>query len=364
MATDPKILKLVSSLQKSVKELKEKDLIKVEPKENIPVLDIPVPEVKEKKRFFFFKGKKQDILPPIKPEELLEIPKPKLDIKKEIEKEVFALDDKIIPEKDLKDNKFYMEVPVYDYLWSYKYKRKLFGLIPFMFIGRKVLTKVMHKRAKLVLKKPEKYVKVRFKLLNDRVIEFPVIASLLGFEFKRGKYLFDEGSKYETIQGQQLIPTYDFHESLVIPIKQRLRVVKEMHDYLLTYDKILKKNLTNSTSESLKKDKRILHLLNNYEDMLRTSKEFVIPSDDIRDILESGNITETENIYNPQTLHRYLKADFIQQLVKGQLVKIVKIIFWIIIVVLLILVIVLILNIFTSLQISGAFEQLTATTGG
>lgn len=278
----------------------------------------------------------------------------KQDIQEELQKDPLILDEKIVTENDLKDNKYYVEADPYDYLVSYKYKRK-------WFIGKKILTKVYHKKRKQVLKKPERFVKVRFKLLNDRVVEFPVIASLIGFVFNKGKYLFDEQTKYETIQGQELIPTYDFHESLVLPIKQRLRIVKELKDYLENYDKKLKKSLmTDKIKDSLKKDARILLLLNNYEAMLKHSQEHIIPTDEIKDILESGNITETENIVNPQTLNRYLKSDFIQQLVKGTLTKLVKIMFWIIIVIGLISFIILILSIVTTVQITGVFDQLTA----
>lgn len=288
-------------------------------------------------------------------------------------------DDKLISEQDLKDNKFYAEVDPYDYLWSYKYKRKWYFLW-------KQWVKVPHKKRKAVTKHPDKYVKVRFKLMNDRVVEFPVIASLIGFTYKKGKYLFDEQTKYETIQGQQLIPTYDFHETLVLPIKQRIRLVKELSEFLDGYDKTLQKQVFSGKTtdkkkqlkkysdmlkkahdftpddmvrmrNSFKKDKRILEILENFEDKLKSSQDFIIPTDEIKDILESGNITETENIVNPQTLARYLKADFIQQLVKGALTKLVKIIFWIMIIILLITVIDFVLDIITTTQISGVFEQ-------
>lgn len=272
-----------------------------------------------------------------------------------VKEELLRDNEIILKEDELKDTKFYAEVEPYDYLYNYKYKRKFFVLW-------KRRVKVAAKKRNKVFRKPEKFVKVRFKLLNDRVVEFPVIASLIGFVFNKGKYLFDEGAKYETIQGQELIPTYDFHEALVLPIKQRLTIVKELQNYLHEYDKRLRKAF--NVDESLKKDARILQLLKNYEDMLKLPTKNRLPVDDIKDILESGNITETENIVNPHTLHRYLKSDFIQQLVKGALTKLVKIIFWVVIAMLLILVIDLIIDIVSTLQITGAFEKLAGATSG
>ena len=269
--------------------------------------------------------------------------------------ETLILDNEIVVTKEqLKYKKFYTEVEPYDYLYSYKYKRK-WGIL------WKRRVKVAHRKRSKVLRKPEKFVKVRFKLLNDRVVEFPVIASLIGFVFHSGKYLFDETAKYETIQGQELIPTYDFNEALNLPIKQRLRPVKELQEYLVEYDKRLKKDVfSDKLRPSLTKDKRMLELLHRYDDMLKSPQMPNFPVDMIKDIFESGDITETENMVNPQTLHRYLKSDFIQQLVKGALTKIVKIIFWIVVIVLLIIVIDLIVGIINTVQISGVFDNINS----
>jgi len=270
--------------------------------------------------------------------------------------EVMGLDTRVVRISEMKADKFYVEVDPYDYLSVYKMKK--FFFLPFT--GR--MTKVPHPKRRKVWKRPDKFVKVRFKLLNDRVVEFPVIASLVGFMFRKGKYLFDESAKYETIQGQELIPTYDFHEALDIPVKVRLRMNNSLLNYIEQHDHNLKKQVYGEgLKESLKKDRRLLQLIENYEEMLKNPIKADIHSDEIKDVLESGNVSETENIYNPHTLHRYLKSDFIQQLVKGVLAKLIKIIFWILILIGLAVIVILVLNVITTLQLSGFFEQIQGT---
>ncbi len=266
----------------------------------------------------------------------------------------YTLDQKLIKESDLKNNKFYTEVSPYDYLHTVKYVRRTF--LPFLW---KIVT-VRHKLARKLNKKPEKYVKVRFKLLNDKVKEFPVIASHVGFMFNKGKYLFDEGAKYETIQGGEIIPTYDFHEALVLPVKVRLRMHKEIIDYLDQNElKFKKKGMKISDiKDNLKLDSKLLDYLKNYEEVFKKPLEGDIKVDEVKDVLESEGVSEVQNIVNPITLHRYLQSDFIQQLVKSTLAKLVKIMFWVVLIIGLIAIIILILNIVIIFQITGGFEKL------
>ena len=111
-------------------------------------------------------------------------------------------------------------------------------------------------------KHPDKVVLIRMEMNNGQYKEFIVIEDdKNGFKHGGKKYIFDLDAKYYVLDSN--IWAYDYHESLVLPVKR------------------------------------------------------TIPVNRIKSLMEHSNITEVENAINPITLERFIKSEIAQGILQG-----------------------------------------------
>jgi len=174
----------------------------------------------------------------------------KIKIQKEIVYKDRYLNHNLTEFKDLKDNKFYYEARDKNF-----FEKKGSFLLNILDIRG-----YLNRRTRR--KQPDKVVLIRMEMNNGQYKEFLVAEDEKeGFIHKGKKYIFDLDARYFVINSNMW--AYDYHESLVIPIKRR------------------------------------------------------IPVNEIKATMESSNITEVENAINPVTLERFIKSEIAQGILQG-----------------------------------------------
>lgn len=228
---------------------------------------------------------------------------------------VVKYNDKLIKKEDFDKKKFYFEAEPRDY-----FKRSRFQLRYWL----------DRRKAK---KKPHKIVLVRFELNNGRIREF-LIPETTSFLYAGNRYIFDLKTKYQNLDSG--IFCYDFHESMVLPIRNNIKFSDEIQKLIDGINASANKEL----SKSLMKE---------------------IDINEIRDSIESANVIETETSLNPTVLQRLIESEIAQGVLRGASIgKVIKILFVLIIIVLIIASIDLLLDAGTS----GVLDEINFKSGG
>jgi len=217
-------------LEVSKKELEEKPVVKTVSKKSNKKVKKPVDEKTE----------------PVKPEI-----DPKAD--------VLTLDGKVFTPDEFDNKKFYMEAKARDFYGQYgRFKRWR-------------LKKAMRTR-------PDMFVLIRMRLINEAVLEFIVKYNDDGFRWKKRRYIFDDATKY--FNASIGLWCYDFEETLCVPIKT-----------------------TNPFHPDLQ---AIVEKLNEYQELYKKGQEKSVPSafkmDEIKQVLATGKVTEVEKRNKPDQL--------------------------------------------------------------
>jgi hypothetical protein len=183
-----------------------------------------------------------------------------------------------------------------------------------------------HKSAEQIMfeTKKDAVVLIRMELNNGRFTEFFAVEKEGSFFYKDCQYIMDLQQKFYLIERD--IWAYDFHESMSLPIRKNLKVNDDIEE-----------------------------LLTKIEEASRLPKASRVPVDDIKTIIDSANLIDTETSLNPRVLRNFTIAELAKQIMQGAMLgKIFKIMFILVIVI----AIIALINLIVSLYASGVFEKI------
>ena len=188
-------------------------------------------------------------------------------------------------ENILKEN----ELLVYNYGTKDRTKGKMFYQRAMKFDAKefiKVSGIIKKFTKKKIMKNKDQYVIVRIHTINEGVREFFAKSDVNGFEYNKGRYIFDDNSKKWNSTAQMWY--YDYHEFLTIPYDLQEVLPIEIRDAIDQYNK-----------------------------QIKYGKKAKINIEKIKEIIEETDSIDVETAVNPKALQSYQKANFVQALVAG-----------------------------------------------
>lgn len=180
------------------------------------------------------------------------------------------------------------------------------------------------KLAKMKKKNPDTLVLVKMEMNAGHFKEFYVAEKNEGFIMSEKQYIFDTSMKYY-IKNRN-IWAYDFHESLAIPLRKKMKFTEDIEAFL-----------------------------NYLELKSRKNQKVSVDANEIKQLIENSQIIDVENSLNPSTLKRFMDSEVIKQILQGAVIgKILKIL----LIISIIAGVLVLIDVLVGLQSAGVFEKL------
>lgn len=181
------------------------------------------------------------------------------------------------------------------------------------------------KREEMRKNSPDKIILIRMEMNNGFFREFLAVEDIGSFIYKKARYVLDMEQKYYIIERN--LWAYDFHESISLPIRKKIRPTEEVET-----------------------------LLNTIEEAYRKPLSPKVPVNEIKKLIESSKVVDVENSLNPSTLRQFTDSEVIKQVLQGAMLgKIFKIMFVLIIIILIFV----FLDTIVSMYASGVFDKIS-----